>query len=64
MLGVDVAVEAAENYRMPRAKGITVRTAIDMIIGSFCLLNGQVLLHDDRDFDPVVKYLGLRVLVD
>ena len=64
MLGIDVAVEAAENYRTLRARGITVRAAIDMIIGSFCLLNGHVLLHDDRDFDPMVKYLGLRVLAD
>lgn len=63
MLGADVAVQAAANYRALRAKGITVRKTVDMIIGSYCLLHDHVLLHDDRDFDPMAQHLGLRVLV-
>lgn len=31
-----------------------------MIIGTFCILGGHALLHDDRDFDSMVRYLGLR----
>ncbi len=64
MLGVEVAVEAAKNYRALRGKGVTVRSMVDMIIGSYCLLHDHMLLHDDRDFDPMVRYLGLRVLAD
>lgn len=62
MLDPTIAVEAARNYRLLRARGITVRKTIDMIIGTFCLLGGHVLLHDDRDFDPMAEHLGLRIV--
>jgi predicted nucleic acid-binding protein len=39
-----------------------VRKTIDMIIGTFCLVRGHALLHDDRDFDPTATHLGLRVV--
>jgi len=57
-----VAVRAAANFRALRARGITVRKTIDLLIGSFCILNDHVLLHRDRDFDPMARHLGLRVL--
>jgi predicted nucleic acid-binding protein len=60
MLDPATAVEAARNYRMLRQRGITIRRTVDMIIGTFCILGGHALLHDDRDFDPMVRYLGLR----
>ncbi len=60
MLDPATAVEAARNYRMLRQRGITIRKTVDMIIGTFCILGGHALLHDDRDFDPMVRYLGLR----
>ncbi len=60
MLDPATAVEAARNYRMLRQQGITIRRTVDMIIGTFCILGGHALLHDDRDFDPMVRYLGLR----
>lgn len=59
MLGRDVAIESARNYRSLRKKGITVRKTIDVMIATFCLLNGLILLHSDRDFDPMEKLLGL-----
>jgi predicted nucleic acid-binding protein len=62
MAGREVALKAAENYRMLRTKGLTVRKTIDMLIGTFCLVNGIRLLHNDRDFDPMEKHLGLRVV--
>ena len=62
MLGKDIALESAANYRLLRRKGITVRKTIDVIIGTFCIHYQLPLLHDDRDFDPMVKFLGLKVI--
>ena len=59
MLGYEVAISSAENYRTLRKRGITVRKTIDMLIGTYCTLNKLPLLHRDRDFDPMAKYLGL-----
>jgi hypothetical protein len=56
------AVEAARLYRRLRDRGVTVRKAIDMIIGAFCIVNGYALLHDDRDFEPMERHLGLQVV--
>ncbi|PDQ17978.1 VapC toxin family PIN domain ribonuclease [Mesorhizobium sanjuanii] len=61
MLNPATAVEAARNYRMLRQRGITIRKTIDMIIGTFCIQGGHALLHDDRDFDPMVHHLGLQL---
>ena len=61
--GSDVAVRAAENYRILRARGITVRKTIDTIIATRCIESGYALLHRDRDFDPFVTHLGLRTVI-
>ncbi len=62
MLGKDIALESATSYRILRRKGITVRKTIDVMIGTFCIHYQLPLLHDDRDFDPMVKFLGLKVI--
>lgn len=62
MLGRDIALASAANYRVLRGKGITVRKTIDVLIATFCIKNGHVLLHSDRDFDPFAEYLGLKTL--
>jgi len=62
MLDDSLAVQAARNYRTLRARGITVRKTIDMIIGTFCIVRHHLLLHDDRDFDPMADHLGLLVV--
>lgn len=62
MGGEDLAVAAAANYRKLRARGYTVRKTVDCLIASFCLLNGHALLHNDRDFDPFERLLGLLVV--
>jgi predicted nucleic acid-binding protein len=59
---VELAVDAAKNYRTLRAKGRTVRKTIDCLIATFCLRHGHSLLHCDRDFDPFEQLLGLRVV--
>ncbi len=62
MSGIELAVTAAQNYRKLRAKGRTVRKTVDCLIATFCLANGFILLHNDRDFDPFEEILGLRVI--
>ena len=62
MVGRDIALISAGNYRTLRAKGVTVRKTIDMLIATFCMENGYILLHSDRDFDPIKEHLGLETL--
>ena len=59
--GAELAERAAEHYRHLRRLGITVRSAIDALIASFCIERGHALLHRDRDFDAYATHLGLRV---
>ncbi|MBB3609132.1 PIN domain nuclease [Rhizobium sp. BK602] len=61
MLNDALAVKAARNYRTLRKRGITVRKTIDVIIGTFCIEEDHLLLHDDRDFDPMAEHLGLQL---
>jgi predicted nucleic acid-binding protein len=60
--GVELAREAARNYRTLRSRGHTVRKTIDCLIATFCLRERLSLLHRDRDFDPFEKYLELSVV--
>jgi hypothetical protein len=60
--GVELAVEAARNYRSLRARGRTVPKTVDCLIATFCLLRGHALLHRDRDFRPFEELLGLQVI--
>jgi len=62
LLNVDLAPRAARNYRRLRELGLTVRKTVDIIIGTFCIEHGHALLHDDRDFEPMQKHLGLKVI--
>ena len=58
--GRDMAIKAAENYRLLRGKGFTVRGTVDLFIGTWCLVHDVPLLHADRDFEGMEKWLGLR----
>jgi predicted nucleic acid-binding protein len=60
LAGRDIAVQAAKNFQLLRAKGATVRKTIDTLIATRCIESGHELLYDDRDFDPFVKHLGLK----
>ncbi len=62
MGGLELALESATNYRFLRKNGVTVRKTIDVMIGTFCIHYQLPLLHDDRDFDPMVEFLGLKIL--
>lgn len=59
MLGRDMAIKSAENFRALRKKGITVRKTADVIIASFCIGHKLPLLFSDKDFKPFVKHLSL-----
>jgi predicted nucleic acid-binding protein len=61
MLGKDIALKSAMNFRFLRKNGITIRKTADIIIGTFCIEHDLSLLHNDRDFDPMEKYLDLHV---
>jgi predicted nucleic acid-binding protein len=59
MLGMQMAIKSAENFRALRKKGITVRKTADVIIATFCIEQTLPLLFSDKDFKPFVKHLGL-----
>jgi predicted nucleic acid-binding protein len=61
--GQEIAIQAAKNFRALRRPGFTVRKTIDTVIATRCIESGYDLLHNDRDFDPFARHLGLRVAV-
>lgn len=61
--GYDVALQASLNYIALRSKGITIRKTIDTMIATRCIISGFELLHNDRDFLPFEKHLGLKCLI-
>ena len=60
--GESLAVSSAQNFRLLRAQGRTIRKTPDCLIATFCIQHHHSLLHRDRDFDSFEKYLGLRVI--
>jgi predicted nucleic acid-binding protein len=60
-VGRDNAIKAAQNFRILREKGVTIKKTIDVLIATFCIENGFELIHNDRDFDPMERCLGLVV---
>ncbi len=58
--GQALAQKAAQHYRSLRAVGITVRSAVDVLVAAFCIDRGYALLHADRDFDAFEAARGLR----
>jgi predicted nucleic acid-binding protein len=61
LCGKTIAIQAARNFRLLRESGVTVRKTIDTVIATRCIESGYELLHNDCDFDPFVKHLGLRI---
>ncbi len=62
LLDADLASQAARNYRTLRGLGITIRKTADIVIGTYCIEHGHMLLHDDRDFAPMETHLGLKTV--
>ncbi len=61
LVGYDLAVRAAANYRTLRARGVTIRKTIDTLIATYCIESKWTLLHADRDFEPFAVHLGLKL---
>ena len=59
MAGDAIAIAAARNFRSLRRRGVTVRKTIDLLIGTWCIENRRPLLHNDSDFRPMARHLGL-----
>jgi predicted nucleic acid-binding protein len=59
MAGDAIAVGAARNFRSLRRRGITIRKTVDPLIGTWCIENRRPLLHNDGDFRPMARHLGL-----
>ena len=59
MVGDAIAITAARNFRSLRRRGITIRKTIDLLIGTWCIENRRPLLHNDSDFRPMARHLGL-----
>jgi predicted nucleic acid-binding protein len=59
MAGDAIAVAAARNFRSLRRRGFTIRKTIDLLIGTWCIENRMPLLHNDSDFHPMARHLGL-----
>lgn len=62
LVGRAIALQSAQNYRLLRAKGITIRSTIDCIIATYCIANEYALLHSDRDYSHFEELLGLRTV--
>lgn len=58
--GHALARAAMEHYRALRAQGVTVRSAIDVLVATFCIECDYALMHHDRDFDAFETLRGLR----
>ena len=59
--GMDTHVAAARLFRALRAKGVTVRGAVDCVIAETCMEAGAVLLSPDSDFIQIAAHTRLRL---
>ncbi len=59
--GADYVKRAAMHDRRLRSLGITVRNTVDVLVATFCIDNGFLLLHNDRDFDAFGAHRGSSV---
>ncbi|MCB1674151.1 MAG: PIN domain nuclease [Pseudomonadales bacterium] len=62
MLGAELAIKSADNFRALRKRGVTVRKTADVIIATFCIEYSHSLLFADKDFVPFVSHLGLKAV--
>ena len=57
--GKKTARSAAALYRQLRKTGITVRSPIDLLVGSCCIQSDCAMIHNDRDLTPSQEH-GLQ----
>jgi len=61
MAGRDVAIRSAANCRRLRRRSVIVRKTMHMPIGTYCPMHDHEILHNDRDFDVLVRHLESKV---
>jgi predicted nucleic acid-binding protein len=57
--GQEIAIKSADNFRLLRKRGVTVRKTIDVLIATFCIERNLTLLQTDKDFEPFHEHLKL-----
>ncbi len=57
----ELAQESAQHYRAIVGQGFMIRSALDVMIGAFCIERDYTLLHNDRDFQTMHNLRGLKV---
>ncbi|MDQ6977697.1 MAG: PIN domain nuclease [Ghiorsea sp.] len=62
MLGTELALKSAYNFRRLRKQGITIRKTADVIIATYAIENRLPLLFSDKDFLPFVRLLDLQTV--
>ena len=60
LLSTELTISSANNYRMLRKQGVTIRKSADVIIATFCIEHRLPLLFSDRDFIPFTQHLALQ----
>jgi len=55
-------LRASELYRSLRRRGVTIRKSVDCMIASVAIEHDIALLHNDRDFNPMETFCGLKVV--
>jgi hypothetical protein len=50
----------ADSFEKP---GLLYEKQLDIIIATFCIIEGLTLLHDDRDFDPMASHFPLKAFI-
>ncbi len=60
MVDTGRAIRAADRYAELRARGLTVRNTVDVLIASYCIDEDEPLLFADRDYLYFVDHFGLR----
>ena len=58
--GLENALLATGHHRALRARGYTIRSPIDVLLASYCITHGHMLLHRDADFDVMETLRGLK----
>jgi predicted nucleic acid-binding protein len=57
----DSYIKAADIYRKCRAKGLTIRSTVDLLITQTAIEHNAELLHNDRDFEAIASVSSLRL---
>ena len=54
-------IKAADLYRSCRAKGLTIRSTVDLLIAQTAIEQNAELLQNDRDFESIASVSPLRL---